>query len=111
MKRYTAKSLVATYHYLKAHPAESYLFGDFPGDSMNFAQWRVWFVSCLNEKINRLDVRRGKKDTPEYRQALARDVMIIRERVTTRIGRTGRNLLTTPEAKRRYPHIDNCSLD
>ena len=108
---YTAASLVKVYHYFKSHPDECYTFGQWPGEQMNFSQWRKWFVDCLNAKINRNETPRGKKDTPEYRRLLARDVSIIREYYTRRLRYSGRNILTTPEAKRRYPEIDNPPVD
>ena len=111
MNQYTAKSLVATYHRLKANPHAAYLFGEWPHERMTFAQWRVWFMDCLNAKINRNETPRGKKDTPKYRRLLARDVSIIREYYTSRVRHSGRNILTTPEAKRRYPEIDNPPVD
>lgn len=107
MTGYTASSLIKTYRYLKAHPDEVYLFGEWPGEAMNWAQWREWFRGCLNAKINRDDKPRGKDDTPEYRQDLDHDVRFIREYVTTRIRHIGSGLLRTPEARARYPNI-NC---
>jgi len=109
----TARKLMNAYKMFKANPDTRYqLAGIWPPEDWDFADFRAWFMECLNEKINRNEPKRGRSDTAEYRSDLAHDVRIIREYKTARIRHTGcRNILRTPEAKRLYPYINTQTED
>lgn len=71
------------------------------------SQYQTWFRKCLNEKINRTLNQTGRKHDQNYSQNLLRDARIIRDNLSNRGRMSGRNILSTPELKRRYPAIDN----
>lgn len=70
------------------------------------ATFQRWLLKCIHKKINREMPDVGRKRTQEYQGHLRRDAGIIRDAMH-RVRRTGTNILSTPEMKRRYPHIDN----
>jgi hypothetical protein len=73
------------------------------------AEYRQWFRDCLNDKINRGDVRATwRKMDRDYTRNLIRDRRIIEDYLYRRYRSTGcHGLLNTKELQRRYPQI-NC---
>jgi len=67
-----------------------------------------WFHSCLNRKINRKDRRERtyRKMQEEHKQYMRRDARIIND-YARRVMRRGLNVLSTPEMRAKYPHINN----
>ena len=73
-------------------------------------EFNRWFLNCLHAKISASARAAGRKLAPEYQAFMRRDCHRVRD-YRRRIRNTGcRNLLSTPELKRRYPFVDNQPL-
>ena len=77
------------------------------GEYWKQADFFRWFWDCLDAKINRDDKRTWRKLSYEYQMNMMRDARRINEHYGRRIRQSGRNILSVPEMKKRYPHIDN----
>ena len=74
------------------------------------AQFKAWFLKCLNDKINRNDPRTTwRKLQWEYQAALRHDAVIIAD-YGKRIIHPGRNVLSTKELQVRFPHVNTNML-
>ena len=90
----------------RADPETLIDIGVWPPEVWTRADFRRWFVGCLHNKINRNDGRQFRKLSSEYQSSISHDAQIINDRERG-LRRSGRNLLNTPEMKRRYPTVDN----
>lgn len=107
MKQYDIRTLIAAYRFAKERGER----GEFQIDwctRLNGLEWLRWFRECLNAKINRGLARTGRKLDGDYQTELRRDARHINDYFGRRIRNSGcRNLLRTPELRRRYPQINN----
>lgn len=98
---------VRAWRALQAMPADALVpgWGHFPTSAASIlGSMRAGVL----DRVNRHDcsARRGRKWAPEYQLNLARDACRVNESAQ-RIRYSGRNLLSTPELKRRFPDVDN----
>jgi hypothetical protein len=95
---------------MKANPETIYDIGEagciWPPERWTWADFRRWFIKCLQLKINRHDGRTWRKFDREYQRNLRCDADVIND-YARRVMRRGLNVLRTPEMRRRYPHINN----
>ena len=106
-----AHTLLAVAAFFRSHPDGLVKVGVWPETTWNAGQFREWFRTCLMEKISFRSPRTGRKTTPQYQLELWLDAQVINEFHGRRIVRRGRNILRTPEMRRRYPQINNPPLD
>lgn len=99
---YTKRGLIDAVKAAKANPNLTIVLRGFGHYDKTSAEYLRWFRGCLNEKINRNEMRKGRKFSRDYEIGLILDARVIREKAFS-----GRNLLRTPELKRRFPHLDN----
>lgn len=107
---YTVGELLYAWEQFKANPNTRFELPDvWPPVAWRFDQWQVWFLRCLNAKINRNDPRANwRKMDESYQDGLQCDRVTIENYLFRRIRNTGcHNILRTPELKRKYPHIDH----
>lgn len=75
MREYTAKTLIKTYHWAKAHPAGIIAIDRM--ERLTGTEWLAWFRKCLDKKINREIKTEGRKWEADWYWAMmrtARDV-------------------------------------
>lgn len=107
---YTVKELLYAWKMFKANPDTGFeMRHDWPAPVWTLADWRTWFLSCLDRKINRDDPRASwRKMQPDYQRSLQCDRRTIQDYMTRNLRHTGCwGLLRTPELARRYPHINH----
>ena len=104
----TARHLLAALHALRAGQHVQVPTGMWDDPFWTLKQFHCWFRKALDAKINREDTRfrDWRKLQQDYQVSLGRDAQIIHD-AGRRIRRSGCNLLSTPELKRRYPEIHN----
>lgn len=103
----TASSLIAAIKFFKQYPEGSINTGIWSSPRWNKQEFMMWFMTCLNAKINRNDKRQGRCYSQQYQDDLRHDVRIIRQAKQDKIRYSGSNILRTAELKRRYPDIDH----
>lgn len=105
-RSYTLRQLIKAYKWAKTGKGEMEISY---GVYMTGPQWLAWFRGRLNEKINRLDNRRGfRKMDSEYQWKLYRDARTINDYYGKRIRNSGcRNILSTEQLRRRYPEVNS----
>lgn len=107
---YTVRELLWAWNKFKAHPDERFLMRhDWPQPAWNLADWRAWFLACLQRKINRDDPRATwRKMQDGYQIDLAHDRQVVDDYYRRHIiCPGGRGLLRTKAMQARYPHV-NC---
>jgi hypothetical protein len=104
--RTSAKNILAAVRYFAANPTGRIETGLWTTPTWHEQDFRMWFRDCLAAKVNRLDLRTGRKHTKDYQIGQLVDCRIVRE-FARRIRRPGRNILRTPELKRRFGQVDN----
>jgi hypothetical protein len=106
-----AHTLLAVAAFFRSHPDGLVKVGVWPETTWNAGQFREWFHTCLMEKISFRSPCKGRKTTRQYQLEQRLDAQVINEFHGRRIVRRGRNILRTPEMRRRYPQINNPPLD
>lgn len=108
-RTYTVRSLLACHRFMREHePDADAIQVDY--DTYQTARaWLAWFRVKLHEKINREDPRAGwRKMQDDYQSDLALDRRTIDDYTRRRIINSGcRNILRTPDLRRRYPEINS----
>lgn len=100
--------LLAVARWCKRHPDGWIITGIREEPRWSANRFFNWFRECLHTKIDRGDTRTWRKLRPTYQADLRRDAVLITDYIHRHIRYSGcRNLLMTPEMRRRYPHINN----
>lgn len=99
------KSLIRVYRFFQQNPDGEIKTGIWDDPVWDKEQFLSWFRSCLMSKINRNTGKDWRKLSESYQIALMRDSIIINQSANRSYHR-GYNILSTPELKKRYPHID-----
>jgi hypothetical protein len=103
---YTAHQLTTILRLAKTQPLATFTPRLFGASPMSSVQYLAWFRRRLHEKINShlpTCQTTGRKHTLEYQARMHRDGCYINMRARA----SGRNILSNPELKARYPEIDN----
>lgn len=108
----TAAQLAAAWKKLRAMPDNAPVSGWSDVGDVPASQVLRELAQGLNDRINRVDPRtpKGRKSSDAYQRHLDHDARAIADSAQRAVQR-GRNILSTPELKRRYPQIDNPPTD
>jgi hypothetical protein len=103
VRTYTAQQLVATLRWVKEHPNGSVYLGRacWPDETIPADQWRTWFRTCLNKKINTSLPQVGRKWSRDYQLRQWRDAQKVNNYAQHRIVYPV-NRLETKELQARY---------
>jgi hypothetical protein len=108
MYRTTLPKLLAAYRFFEQCPDGQIRTGMWEQPTWTADEFRGWFRGCLHAKINRNDRRPWRKLDDAYQLSLAIDARTVNDYYARRMRHTGcRNILRTPELRRRYPHVNS----
>jgi hypothetical protein len=108
--RTSAKLIIRAFQFFKKHPEGRLRTGVWSDPAWTRDAFLAWFRECLNRKINRGNTRPWRCLTPQWQADMAHDARLIND-AARHIRWSGRNLLRTPEMRRRYPHLNTCLPD
>jgi hypothetical protein len=101
----TIRHIKLVKEFFREHPEGRIPTGIWSDQYWNKREWYRWFHRSLQAKISD-DKRPWRKLSDLYQSDQRRDARIIND-YAKRIRWPGRNLLSTGELRRRYPHINN----
>jgi hypothetical protein len=108
--RTSAAMIIRAFRFFKKHPEAQLQTGVWSDPVWTRDAFLHWFHDCLLQKINRGDTRPWRCLTPQWQADMAHDARLIND-AARHIRWSGRNLLRTPEMRRRYPHVNTCWPD
>lgn len=105
MFNYSAKQILSVRNFFDMNPNGELKINHPNGFPQFFTKdkWYIWFRESLLHKCGGL----RWIDLNERQSNYLSDCRIVKDNIEKRIQRRGRNVLRSPQAKRRYPEVDN----